>query len=89
MDRQCKLASARLGGDRPTALPEPHRPRHGRSSHLGAEWLHKRARPIWENSIGPDHPNVVTALENYAALVRAANRADEATKVRAAAIHKK
>ena len=59
-----------------------------------------RALTISEKALGPDHPNttgfertwkqegVATALENYAVLLRATNRADEAEEleVRAAAI---
>ncbi len=35
--------------------------------------------------LGPEHPNVVTSLENYAALLRATGRTAEADKMEARA----
>jgi hypothetical protein len=35
-----------------------------------------------EKALGPDHPDVADALEDYAFLLEAANRADEAAKLR-------
>jgi hypothetical protein len=37
-----------------------------------------RARAVWEEAFGPDHPDVATGLENYAALLRSSGRNDEA-----------
>ncbi len=46
---------------------------------------------IAEKALGPDHPHVATALENYAALLHKTERNDEATKLedRAKAIRAK
>ncbi len=46
---------------------------------------------IREKAIGPEHPDVATSLENYAALLRQTARADEAEsmEVRAKAIRAK
>ncbi len=38
---------------------------------------------IWEKALEPDHPDVVTSLENYAALLRQTARADEAERMEA------
>jgi len=38
----------------------------------------KRALAIWEESLGKDHPNVATALNNLAQLYDATNRPREA-----------
>ncbi len=56
-----------------------------------AEPLYKRSLAIWENALGPEHPDVATSLENYAALLRETARADEAERMeaRAKAIHAK
>jgi tetratricopeptide (TPR) repeat protein len=43
-----------------------------------AEPLYRRALAIWENSLGPDHPNVASALNNLARLLKATNRFAEA-----------
>ncbi len=50
-----------------------------------AEPLYKRALAIWEKALGPEHPDVATALENYAALLRKAGRGEEAAKLEARA----
>ncbi len=34
------------------------------------EPLFKRSLAIWEKALGPDHPTVAKALENYAVLLR-------------------
>ena len=44
-----------------------------------AEPLHERSLAIPGETLGPDHPDVATSLENYAALLRKTGRADEAT----------
>ena len=38
-----------------------------------AEPLYQRSLAIWEKTLGPEHPDVATSLENYAALLRAMN----------------
>ena len=40
---------------------------------------------IDEKALGPDHPNVATTLENYAALLRKTQRNAEAVKMEARA----
>ena len=50
-----------------------------------AEPLFRRALAVWEKALGPEHPNVAMALENYAALLRKTNRAAEAAKLEARA----
>ncbi len=56
-----------------------------------AEPLYQRALAIWEKTLGPDHPDVATSLENYAALLRETGRGEEAKEmeVRAKAIRAK
>ncbi len=49
-----------------------------------AEPLHKRALAIRQKALGPKHPDVATALENYAALLRETGRHTEATMMEAA-----
>jgi len=43
-----------------------------------AEPMYKRALEIWEKSLGKDHPQVATALNNLALLYQATNRLKEA-----------
>ncbi len=50
-----------------------------------AEPLVKRALAIAEKALGPDHPHVATALENYAALLRKTGRSTEADTLEARA----
>jgi hypothetical protein len=50
-----------------------------------AELLYKRSLAIHEKALGPEHPNVATSLENYAALLRETGRTCEANKVEARA----
>ncbi len=40
---------------------------------------------IYEKVLGPEHPNVATVLENYAALLHKLNRHAEADKMEARA----
>ncbi|MCH7540299.1 MAG: tetratricopeptide repeat protein, partial [Proteobacteria bacterium] len=47
--------------------------------------LYKRSLAIWEKALGPDHPDVATSLENYAALLRKTGRGTEATEMEARA----
>ena len=55
------------------------------------EPLYRRSLVIEEKALGPEHPDVATVLENYAALLRETARADEAEKmeVRAKAVRAK
>ena len=50
-----------------------------------AEPLYQRALAIVEKALGPEHPHVAGGLENYAVLLRATGRSDEATKMEARA----
>ncbi len=50
-----------------------------------AEPLYKRALAISEKALGPDHPNVATSLENYAAVLRKTGRTSEAANIEARA----
>ena len=50
-----------------------------------AEPLYKRALAIREKALGPEHPDVATSLENYAALLRETARVDEAERLEARA----
>ncbi len=50
-----------------------------------AEPLYNRSLAIWEMALGPEHPDVATSLENYAALLRQTKRADEAERMEARA----
>ena len=50
-----------------------------------AESLYKRALAIREKALGPDHPDVARTLENYAALLRKAQRNTEAEEMEARA----
>ncbi len=51
------------------------------SNYAEAEPLYQRALAIWEKALGPEHPNVATALENYAALLRETGRNDGAAEM--------
>ena len=55
----------------------------GRYDEAGS--LYKRVIAIFEKRLGPDHPEVATTLENYAALLRKTNRAAEAAELEARA----
>ena len=59
--------------------------------HAEAESLFKRALTIREKSLGPEHPKVAATLENYAALLWAMERPEEAEQfaARAKAIRSK
>ncbi|HEX8118250.1 MAG TPA: tetratricopeptide repeat protein [Pyrinomonadaceae bacterium] len=50
-----------------------------------AEPLLKRAISVFEKSLGPNHPNVGVALENYAVVLRGLNRNAEAAAAEARA----
>ena len=50
-----------------------------------AEPLFQRPLVILEKALGPEHPNVGTSLENYAALLRETGRTAEEDKMEARA----
>ncbi len=50
-----------------------------------AEPLYQRSLTIVERALGPEHPHVPKILDNYAALLRETDRADEATEMEARA----
>jgi len=56
-----------------------------------SERLHRRSLTIRENALGPEHPKVATALENYADTLRKLGRETEAQRMetRAKAIREK
>ena len=43
-----------------------------------AEPLYQRALAIWEKALGPEHPELLKSLENYAVLLRDIGRPKEA-----------
>ena len=51
---------------------------HAQGQYTQAEPLYKNALAIEEKALGPDHPAVVTSLENLTALYRATKRDEEA-----------
>ena len=53
--------------------------------------MFERALAIREKALGPDHPDVATSLENYAAMLREVGRGAEAEEMesRAEAIRAK
>ena len=44
-----------------------------------AEPLYQRSLAIRETTLGPEHPDVATSLENYASLLRKIGRPEHAT----------
>jgi len=54
-----------------------------RAQYAEAEPLLQRALAIREKALGPEHPDTVTVLKNYAALLRKMGREDEADKLEA------
>lgn len=62
-----------------------------RGDYTKAESVYQEALALKETTSGPDHPDVAMILENYARLLRMANRAKEATplEIRAKAIRAK
>ena len=50
---------------------------HAQGKYAEAEPLYLRALAIMEKALGPDHPNVATTLETYAALLRTMRRDSE------------
>jgi tetratricopeptide (TPR) repeat protein len=55
------------------------------SRYADAEPLYQRALGIFEKNPGPEHPDVATSLENYAALLRDTGRGTEAEELEARA----
>ncbi len=58
---------------------------HDQGTYDEAEPLFKRSLAIRKKALGPDHPEVATILENYAAMLREAGRTVEAVKMEARA----
>ena len=54
---------------------------HARDRYAEAEPLFQRSLGMKERALRPEHPDVATSLENYAALLRKTGRADEATEM--------
>ena len=67
--------SARLGIN---DLAELYR---AQGNYAEAAPLYRRSLAIWEKALGPEHPDVATSLENYAALLRKSGRSAEAGKM--------
>ena len=55
---------------------------HAQGKYAEAEPLYRRALAIREKALGPEHPDVAKTLENYAELLRKANRKAEAAEMR-------
>jgi tetratricopeptide (TPR) repeat protein len=51
---------------------------NNRAEHGEAESLYRRALAVYEKSLGPEHPNVATGLNNLASLLYNTNRLAEA-----------
>ena len=58
---------------------------HHRARYAEAEPLYQRALAILEKALGPEHPHLATGLENYAVLLRAIGRQEEAATMEARA----
>ncbi len=50
---------------------------HAQGKDAEAEPLYQRSLAIREKALGPEHPDVATSLENYAAILRQTARADQ------------
>jgi hypothetical protein len=50
-----------------------------------AEPLYQRSLVIWEKALGPEHPDMATILEKYAAMLRETEREDKAEEMEARA----
>ncbi len=57
----------------------------GQGHFAEAEPLYQRALAVYEKALGPEHPDVATSLENYAALLRETEREDRAEEMEARA----
>ena len=53
----------------------------GHGKYAEAEPLYQRSLMIREKTLGPEHLDVAKALENYAALLRATQRGEQAAKL--------
>ena len=51
---------------------------HSQGKYGEAEVFYKRALAVWEKALGPNHLDLASSLENYAALLRATRRESEA-----------
>jgi hypothetical protein len=58
--------------------PSLYHPDVATRQYAKAEPLYQRALRIWEKTLGPKHPHIAIALENYAKLLRELKRAKEA-----------
>jgi hypothetical protein len=63
-------------------IAEFHRVYNGEAEAVN---FYNRALEDQEQAVGPDHPDIAITLENYAELLRNANRQDEAAKLEARA----
>ncbi len=70
---------------RATSLNALGRVYEAQGKYADAEPLHKRSLAIREKALGSEHPNVTTALQNYAALLREVGRDAEADRLDARA----
>ncbi len=59
--------------------------KYAQGKYAEAEPLYQRSLAIREKALGPEHPDVATSLENYAALLRQTARADQAERMEARA----
>lgn len=57
----------------------------GEGKYSDAESLYQRALVIREKALGPEHPDLATSFESYAALLRDTDRRAEAGKMEAQA----
>ncbi len=58
---------------------------NAQGTYAEAEPLYERALTIFEKALGPERPDVATALENYAALPRETGRSEDAREMEARA----
>ena len=54
---------------------------HDQGKYAEAEPLYQRSLTIVEKALGPEHPDVATTLDNYAALLRKTDRNAEADEL--------
>ncbi len=91
--RGARQGRSRYGGDSSESRPPASRTKENTSEGDRSVWnrvrqaepLYRRSLAIWEEALGPEHPNVATSLENYAALLRATGHTAEADKMEARA----
>ena len=58
---------------------------YDRGAYVKAESLLRRALTIEEHALGEDHPELITTIENYAAVLRELRRHGEADELEARA----